>query len=171
MSSACASGGEYPESRLRVLETLWLQVAGTLCNLQCTHCFISCSPSNDSHGMMTLAAVRAHLADAAALGVREYYFTGGEPFLNRELPEMIAAALALGPVSVLTNGLLVRRETAERLRALADASPHRLEIRVSLDGTNASANDAVRGAGTFDRILAAVGHLARAGLPPIVTVT
>jgi MoaA/NifB/PqqE/SkfB family radical SAM enzyme len=84
---------------------------------------------------------------------------------------MIEAALALGPVSVLTNGLLIRRETAERLRALAEKSPHALEIRVSLDGMDAAANDAVRGAGTFDRILAACAHLAQAGLPPIVTVT
>ena len=36
----------YPESPLLALDTLWLQVAGTLCNLQCTHCFISCSPDN-----------------------------------------------------------------------------------------------------------------------------
>ena len=58
--------------------------------------------------MMTLDQVQAHLAEAAALGVREYYFTGGEPFLNRELFEMMEAALRQGPVSVLTNGVLIR---------------------------------------------------------------
>jgi molybdenum cofactor biosynthesis enzyme MoaA len=39
--------------------------------------------------MMNLETVRGYLAQAAALGVREYYFTGGEPFLNRELIEML----------------------------------------------------------------------------------
>ena len=171
MTTAAPLPDAYPESPLLALDTLWLQVAGTVCNLQCTHCFISCSPDNHSHGMMTLADVRAHLADAAALGVRDYYFTGGEPFLNRELPEMIAAALAQGPVSVLTNGVLIRADTAERLRALADASPYSLEIRVSIDGWDAATNDAIRGEGTFERIVAAIVHLAEAGLPPIVTVT
>jgi molybdenum cofactor biosynthesis enzyme MoaA len=121
--------------------------------------------------MMTLDQVRAHLADAAALGVREYYFTGGEPFLNRELFAMVEAALAQGPVSVLTNGVLIRADTAQRLRALADGSEYSLDLRISLDGFDAASNDAVRGAGTFDRILAAVRHLADAGLTPILTVT
>ena len=161
----------YPESPLVALDTLWLQVAGTICNLQCTHCFISCSPANHTHAMMTLADVRGHLADAAALGVREYYFTGGEPFLNRDLPEMIGAALAQGPVSVLTNGVLITRATADRLRALADGSPFTLEVRVSIDGWDAETNDAIRGAGTFERILAGIRALADTGLLPIVTVT
>jgi AdoMet-dependent heme synthase len=171
VSEAARIPQTFPESPLLALDTLWLQVAGTLCNLQCTHCFISCSPTNTAHGMMTLAQVKAHLADAAALGVREYYFTGGEPFLNRELFEMMEAALVQGPVSVLTNGLLIRRETAERLRRLADRSAYSLDLRISLDGWDAAGNDLVRGAGTFDRVLAAVSHLAAAGLSPILTVT
>jgi AdoMet-dependent heme synthase len=171
MSQAARVPEPFPEAPLVALDTVWLQVAGTLCNLQCTHCFISCSPTNTAHGMMTLGQVRAHLADAAALGAREYYFTGGEPFLNREIFEMIEAGLAQGPVSVLTNGVLIRKETAARLRDLADASEYSLDLRISLDGFDAAANDAVRGPGTFDRILAAVRHLALAGLSPILTVT
>jgi AdoMet-dependent heme synthase len=171
MSEAARVPDAYPESPLLALDTLWLQVAGTLCNLQCTHCFISCSPANTAHGMMTLAQVQAHLADAAELGVREYYFTGGEPFLNRQIFEMIEAALRQGPVSVLTNGVLIREENARRLRRLADLSAYSLDLRISLDGWDAATNDAVRGAGTFDRVLAAARHLAAAGLSPILTVT
>jgi AdoMet-dependent heme synthase len=171
MSEAVRLPEAYPESPLLALDTLWLQVAGTLCNLQCTHCFISCSPTNSIHAMMTLAQVQAHLSDAAALGVREYYFTGGEPFLNREIFEMIEAALRQGPVSVLTNGLLIREEAARRLRRLSDASDYSLDLRISLDGWDAATNDPVRGAGTFDRILAAIAHLVAAGLSPIITVT
>jgi molybdenum cofactor biosynthesis enzyme MoaA len=160
-----------PTSPLVALDTLWLQVAGTLCNLQCTHCFISSSPTNYAHGMMSLAEVRPYLEEAERLGVREYYLTGGEPFLNREILEIIEAALALGPVTVLTNGVLIRSETAARLRALSDASPYSLDLRVSIDGADAAANDPIRGQGTFDRIVAAIGRLARAGLNPVVTVT
>ena len=67
------------------LDDLWFQVAGTLCNLDCTHCFISCSPHNHTFGFLDLATVRRVLDESVALGVKEYYFTGGEPFLNRDM--------------------------------------------------------------------------------------
>jgi sulfatase maturation enzyme AslB (radical SAM superfamily) len=162
---------DFPQSPLLALDTVWFQVAGTLCNLQCTHCFISCSPTNHRHEMMTLEQVRSYLAEARTLGAREYYFTGGEPFLHRDLLAMIEAALAQGPTSILTNGVLIREETARALRALADASEYSLDLRVSLDGWDAATNDSIRGAGTFERILAGVRHLAQEGLNPVITVT
>ena len=160
-----------PSSPLVALDTLWFQVAGTLCNLQCTHCFISSSPTNHAHEMMSLADVRRYLVEAGRLGVKEYYLTGGEPFLNREILQIIEAALAFGPVSVLTNGVLIRPETAVRLRALSDASPYSLDLRISIDGADAATNDPIRGEGTFERILAGIRILATAGLNPVVTVT
>ena len=161
----------YPVSPLTALDTLWLQVAGTLCNLACTHCFISCSPTNDAHGMMSLAEVRRHLADAQRLGVKEYYLTGGEPFLNREILPIVEALLEKGPASILTNGLLIRPDTARRLRALSDACEYSLDLRVSIDGLDVATNDAIRGAGSFDRALAGLRALADAGLNPVVTVS
>ena len=79
----------YPRAPLFALDTLWFYVGGTLCNLQCAHCFVSSSPSNHSHEMLSLETVRRHLEEAAGLGVKEYYFTGGEPFLNREIFEIL----------------------------------------------------------------------------------
>lgn len=160
-----------PRVGLRALDTLWFQVAGTLCNLACTHCFVSCSPSNHTHGMMSLEEVRRHLADAAGLGVREIYFTGGEPFLNPEMEAILAAALAVAPATVLTNGLLLDPLRAARLKALADASDYSLDFRVSMDGYDAASNDPVRGEGTFERILAGIRNLHEAGLNPVITVT
>jgi AdoMet-dependent heme synthase len=169
--SGASEPGPYPEVPLLALDTLWLQVAGTLCNIQCSHCFISSSPTNRSHEMLSLETVRRLLAEAAALGVKEYYFTGGEPFMNREILEMLEAALAQGPVSVLTNGLLLKPETVSRLAELERASEYSLDLRLSLDGWDAATNDPVRGAGTFERILAGIRSLAAAGLNPVITVT
>jgi hypothetical protein len=95
----------HPEVALKSLDTLWFQVGGTVCNLACTHCFVSCSPTNHTHELLTLAEVRRYLEEAARLGVREYYFTGGEPFLNPEMEAILAATLEVGPATVLTNGL------------------------------------------------------------------
>ena len=165
------SAANAPRVALKALDTLWFQVGGTLCNLACTHCFVSCSPTNHTHEFMTLGQVRGYLDEAAKLGVREYYFTGGEPFLNPEMEAILEATLAVGPATVLTNGLLLSPSRCARLKALADATDYSLDLRVSLDGYDAASNDPIRGAGTFDRILAGVRNLADAGLNPVITVT
>lgn len=168
MSSA-PSG--FPIAPLFALDTLWFQVAGTLCNLQCTHCFISCSPTNHAHEMLTLAEVKRRLEEAETIGVKEYYFTGGEPFMNHEIFEILEATLRQGPVSVLTNGVLIRPDTAARLKKMSDASEYSLDMRISIDGYDPATNDPIRGEGTFDRILAGIRNLAAAGLNPVITVT
>jgi molybdenum cofactor biosynthesis enzyme MoaA len=161
----------FPSVPMQGLDTVWFQVSGSVCNLACTHCFISCSPGNQSHALMDLAAVESRLQEAEGLGVREYYFTGGEPFLNPDILPILAAALRRGPATVLTNGTLITARRARELKALSDGSPYSLDIRLSLDGFDAAANDAIRGSGTFARILEAIGHLSAAGLNPIITVT
>ena len=162
---------ESPRVQLRSLDTLWFQVAGTVCNLACSHCFISCSPTNRTHEHMTLAQVESYLAEAIQLGVKEYYFTGGEPFLNPEMEAILEATLRVGPATVLTNGLLLDRERCRRLSALAAASDYSLDLRISLDGYHAEANDPIRGKGTFLRILAGASNAAEVGLNPVMTVT
>jgi len=160
-----------PQVTLRSLDTLWFQVAGTLCNLACTHCLVSSSPTNRTHDPMSLEQVRPYLDEARALGVKEYYFTGGEPFLNPELEAIFAATLRQGPATVLTNGLLLDPDRCRRLRDLADGSRYSLDFRVSLDGYDSATNDEIRGPGSFDRILRGVGNLVAAGLNPVITVT
>jgi len=160
-----------PRVSLKSLDTLWFQVGGTLCNLACTHCFVSCSPTNHTHELMPLAEVRRYLDEAVRLGVREYYFTGGEPFLNPAMEAILAATLEVGPATVLTNGLLLDAARCARLKALADASDYSLDFRVSLDGYDAESNDPIRGEGTFVRILGGICNLASVGLNPVITVT
>jgi molybdenum cofactor biosynthesis enzyme MoaA len=160
-----------PSVELRALDTLWFQVAGTLCNIECTHCFISSSPTNRSHGMLSLADVQGRLEEARELGVREYYFTGGEPFMNRELLPILEATLRQGPATVLTNGMLLRPETCRKLRELFDGSEYSLDIRVSLDGFDAASHDAIRGKGVWDKVMIGLRNLAEVGLNPVITVT
>jgi molybdenum cofactor biosynthesis enzyme MoaA len=162
---------ELPVIPLAHLDDLWFQVAGTLCNLECTHCFISCSPHNHRFGFLSLETVRRTLQESVALGVKEYYFTGGEPFLNRDMPAILELTLQYGPATVLTNGTVLKDEWLHRIRTAEDASLYSLEFRVSMDGFTAEDNDPVRGSGTFDRILAGVRLLLAHGFLPILTVT
>ena len=82
---------KFPEVPLKKLETLWLQVGGTLCNLGCKHCFISCSPTNKTIKMMTLKQVKERLHESREIGVKDYYITGGEVFINPEIFEILQA--------------------------------------------------------------------------------
>lgn len=158
-----------PEVSLRALDQLWFQVSGTVCNLKCSHCFISCAPDNHSFWFLSRDEVRASLDASVTLGVKEYYFTGGEPFMNREMLGILEDTLRIGPATVLTNATLLPRRTVDALARLAADSPYTLELRVSIDGTSAETNDAIRGPGTFDRALDAVGRLTTAGFLPIIT--
>src|SRR5205823_8130814 len=104
-------------------------------------------------------------------GVKEFFFTGGEPFLHPEMTEILEDTLAHGPCTVLTNGTLWTRQRIGALVELARASRYSLEIRVSLDGPSASEHDFYRGTGSFERVLRGLIDLEAAGLLPIVTVT
>src|ERR1700758_4166410 len=108
-----------PEVPLAHLDHLWFQVGGTLCNLECRHCFISCSPHNHSFGFLDLATVQRVLDESLSLGVKEYYFTGGEPFLNRDLVAILELTLRYGAATVLTNGTVLHDDWLQRLRRAA----------------------------------------------------
>jgi MoaA/NifB/PqqE/SkfB family radical SAM enzyme len=161
----------HPLVELSHLDDLWFQVTGTVCNLACTHCFISCSPHNHSFGFLDLETIRRALDESVALGVKEYYFTGGEPFLHRDMTAILEMTLRYGPATVLTNGTVLQDDWLRRLRAAANASPYSLEFRVSMDGSTSAANDAIRGAGAFERTLHGVRQLLAHAFLPILTVT
>ena len=155
---------------LRHLDNLWIQVSGTRCNIECRHCFNNSGPRATTFGHMTLEAVNQAIAAAAALAVREIYFTGGEPFLHAQLLDMIACALAVAPTTVLTNGMLISDRIADTLAGLATAARYSLEVRVSLDGYTEEMNDAIRGPGVFRLALAGAIRLARRSLLPLITI-
>ncbi|HEX3109281.1 MAG TPA: radical SAM protein, partial [Thermoanaerobaculia bacterium] len=162
---------DTPHVPMLSLDTIWFQIAGTLCNIACTHCFISCSPANHAHEMMTFEEIVPRLDEAKRLGVRDYYFTGGEPFMNRDMLRILDATLQQGPATVLTNGMLLREETCRALSELIDRSEYSLDLRVSLDGFDRETHDAIRGEGVWDRVMTGLANLAAAGINPVITVT
>ena len=160
---------DAPWIHLDHLDQLWFQVSGTLCNLTCHHCFISCHPKNDNFGFLSLEQVRRRLEESIALGVKEYYFTGGEPFLHREMVDILVETLSYGPATVLTNGTVLKDEWLERLAAAHRDSIYCHEFRVSIDGFTSEMNDPIRGEGTFDRAIGGVLKLVKFGFLPIIT--
>jgi MoaA/NifB/PqqE/SkfB family radical SAM enzyme len=164
-----SANGSSPRVRLSHLDHLWFQVSGTLCNLTCRHCFISCSPKNDSFGYLSFEEIRRCLAESAELGVKEYYFTGGEPFMHRDMTAILIETLRYGPATVLTNGTILKDEWLAALAKAEAESLYSLEFRVSIDGFSAATNDPIRGEGTFARAMQGVARLVAHGFLPIIT--
>jgi len=165
---AAVPGG--PEVPFRWLDTLWVQVTGTLCNLACQHCFISCGPKATQIPLMGVEEVQRALDEGRDAGMRHIYFTGGEPFLHPHLPTLVQRALEVAALTIVTNGLLLDIDCVRWLAAAFERSRNALDLRVSLDGMNAAQNDGVRGRGTFEQIVSALRRLGEVGLSPVVTV-
>jgi MoaA/NifB/PqqE/SkfB family radical SAM enzyme len=102
-------------------------------------------------------------------GVKEYYLTGGEAFMNRDMLGILEDTLQYGPASVLSNGILISPRVAKRLREIENASLYSLELRISLDGFTEFTNDAIRGEGSFRKALVGVRNLVEEGFLPIIT--
>lgn len=166
-SRAITAGPAVP---FRWMDTLWVQVTGTLCNIACRHCFISCGPKASQIPMMSVEEVQRALHQGRDAGMRHAYFTGGEPFLHPEIRRLVEMALELAALTVVTNGILLDAATVRWLAATFERSRNSLDLRVSLDGMSAAQNDPVRGRGTFEAVVAALRRLGASGLSPVVTV-
>jgi AdoMet-dependent heme synthase len=153
------------------LTALWIQLTGTWCNLECTHCLNASGPRDPWLRPLGAETARQAIADAERLGVKEIYFTGGEPFLHKDILGLLGLSLAAAPTTVLTNGTLITETMADALAALARAAAYSLEIRVSLDDVDPDLNDRIRGPGAWARATRAVRLLNDRGLVPIVTAT
>jgi len=153
------------------LTALWIQLTGTWCNLECTHCLNASAPRDPWLRPLDSETARRAIADAERLGVKEIYFTGGEPFLHKDILALLELSLTAAPTTVLTNGTLITEAMADALAALARAAAYSLEIRVSLDDVDADLNDRIRGRGVWTKAVRAVRLLNERGLVPIVTAT
>jgi uncharacterized Fe-S cluster-containing radical SAM superfamily protein len=147
------------------LRTLWFNT-GTLCNIACAGCYIESSPSNDRLVYLTRAEVGVFLdeADACHPELREVGFTGGEPFMNRDLLAMMHDALTRGyRVLVLTNAMRPMQRFGAALLALHRDFPGQLALRVSLDHYRREQHEAIRGPRSWEPAMEGLRFLAANG--------
>ena len=143
-----AKGERRARVALQALETLWINT-GTLCNLTCKNCYIESSPSNDRLVYLSAAELREYLAEIERDGLPTHTigFTGGEPFMNADLPQMLEDVMARGlQALVLTNAMKPMAKTAQALLALGKKYPTRLTVRVSIDHYSKALHELERGA-------------------------
>jgi len=150
--AAAADGGDA-----RPLgERLWLYV-NFHCNLHCDYCCVRSSPTAE-HRELGLDRIRRIARESPPLGVREFFVTGGEPFLLHDIDDIVIALADAAPVTLLTNGMLFR---GSRLAALERLPRTAVTLQISLDSPDPALHDAHRGQGAWRRAVEGI-ELARA---------
>ncbi|MCR4379234.1 MAG: radical SAM protein [Rhodospirillales bacterium] len=134
------------------LHTLWFNT-GSLCNITCANCYMDSGPKKDDLAYLNASHVRGFLDEIKALNLptEEIGFTGGEPFMNKALPDMLGDVLERGfKTLVLTNAMKPLWHNRDRLLALNRRfGAERLTLRVSIDHPTPAIHEQERGPGTW----------------------
>src|SRR5256714_2686786 len=142
----CGTLAVPAEDNRPVGSRLWLYTNFD-CNLHCDYCCVRSSPAAPRREL-GLARVQQIAREAAELGVKEIFVTGGEPFLLENIGEILIACAVTAPTTVLTNGMLFTGRRAEKLRPLPR---DRIVLQISLDSATPELHDLHRGSGTWAR--------------------
>jgi MoaA/NifB/PqqE/SkfB family radical SAM enzyme len=157
-TSLGASRGYIQPDRLT---ELWFHT-GTTCNLRCPFCLEGSKPGDTRIQALNFDDAKPFIDEALLLGVEQFSFTGGEPFVVPDFPRILSYALEQRPCLVLSNGTEPLLNQWDVLPPLLE-KPFRLKIRVSLDYPDPARHDAGRGRGNFARALECLGRLHQAG--------
>lgn len=139
------------------LRELWFHT-GTNCNLACPFCFEGSKPRDNRIEFPTLDDLKPFVMEALDLGVEQFSFTGGEPFVNPQMLRILEFALEHRPCFVLTNGTEPLRNRIRQVIQLKN-KPHPLAFRISLDHPDPEKHDLGRGPGNFRKSLSTLGML------------
>ncbi len=161
-------GVQYALTKLShaVARPLCGPILGTLvtnysCNLRCRMCRM---PQDDArlresgNKLLSTEGMRSVIDGFARLGTRGIGFTGGEPLLRPDLPDLLRHTRARGMMTHLnTNGTMLDEAN---VLALLDAGVSSMNI--SLDGATEKSHDRIRGvSGSFGKTVEAVRRVAR----------
>ena len=137
------------------------------CNLSCSYCFASSGPGGAHRSTEDIDALLDTVADA---GGRPIQFSGGEPTVRDDLPELVERARERGidHVEVNTNGIRLATEEGYA-QALADAGV--TAVYLQFDGLTADTYEAIREVDLVEEKHAAIEACRAADLPVVLVPT
>lgn len=143
-----------------LLESAYLHVTQH-CNLSCKGCY---SDNNQRNKIpdAPLKDIKKALNDLAKCGVKDLIISGGEPFLRKDLPEIIRYAkekCCISSITVLTNGTVVDDAVLMQMRECVD------KISVSFDGYSNSCPAYIRKTQRFNELVGTIKKIQRVGIP------
>ena len=120
------------------------------CNLRCQHCF---AERHAATGDLPLAILTQVLQEGKDCGITHLAFTGGEPTIHRQFPEIVArVGAAHYDWSMVSNGLNLPQIYPLLLRS----RPWFTGVTFSLDGAREATHDQLRGSGAYRRVMRAI---------------
>lgn len=139
------------------------------CNESCVHCYAHFPGATQSHCVIDFEDYRGAIDELCEMGCMHLAFTGGDPFVHREFPDVFFYARERGFVcDVYTNGLFLYENDALLVR-LAKARPRAFFI--SLYGSNPNVHDAITcKPGSFDRTIHVIKRLRELDVPVVLNV-
>jgi sulfatase maturation enzyme AslB (radical SAM superfamily) len=143
------------------LKELWIHT-GTACNLACPFCLEGSHPGDGRIPGMKLSDVKPFIHEAMGMGVEQFSFTGGEPFVIRDFVNILNYASQHRPCFVLTNATEPLLKRRHQVLSLLN-NPYPIHFRVSLDFPDRARHDKDRGEGSFDQALEGVHWLVEQG--------
>jgi sulfatase maturation enzyme AslB (radical SAM superfamily) len=155
-----ADGNKRAFIEAKKINTLWFNT-GTLCNIECKNCYIESSPKNDRLVYLTFDEVKLFIDEAIDnnLKTKEIGFTGGEPFMNKDILKMVDYAIEKKfKVLILSNAMKPMLNKKEELLKLRHPN---LTIRVSIDHYNKTKHEEVRGKGTYEVMMKGLNWLSQ----------
>ena len=145
--------GEVTKEYLEGYKMLNIYITNA-CNLKCKHCFMLSGKKLENE--LTLEDWMKVLTSFKENGGEFVTFSGGEPLMFKNFPQIISHAHDLGLKStVLSNGLLWSGKLIHDLALFID------EIQFSLDGVDEETNSMVRGSGHFEKVVDTIVKLDR----------
>jgi MoaA/NifB/PqqE/SkfB family radical SAM enzyme len=139
---------------------------GKACNLHCAGCYADAGKASEKLEWPVFDRI---ISEAKRLwGARFFVISGGEPMAYRSQGKTLLDMVEKHKdcfFLMYTNGTLIDERMARRLAEIANLTP-----AISVEGLRSS-TEARRGEGVYDRILEAMGHLRRAGVPFGISLT
>jgi len=129
------------------------------CNLKCVHCYAH-AENKTAENELSHEEGRALIDDLAGFGVPVLLFSGGEPLVRKDLPDLAAYAVEKGMRAVIsTNGTLITAKMARTLKEIGLSY-----VGISLDGMQ-TVNDRFRGVkGAFNQAMKGIQNCQDAGI-------
>jgi len=107
------------------------------CNLACDYCCVASSP-RAAKRELDVEVISRLAVQAADWGVQELYLTGGEPFLRRDIAEIVGSCTSVLPTTMLTNGMLFRGLGLRTLQAMPRTG---FALQISVDSATPEVHD------------------------------
>jgi MoaA/NifB/PqqE/SkfB family radical SAM enzyme len=131
------------------------------CNLKCRHCYVAPSAVSQRRKELETKQVFTILDQLAGAGCLNIGFTGGEPFLRKDIFEILAYAKKKGLNSVvLTNGTLITPRKADKL---ANLGMNKMDISFH-SAAEGTFDWFTRSAGAYKRVVRSIGLLRQRGI-------